>query len=65
MSTALRITLVLGAAATIITVLMGPAWRGSFYRSWLRPRLLAFGIIITAMTAGMYLFRVVNAVHAH
>ena len=65
MSTAFRIFLILGAVAFVLAVLMGPAWRGSFYRTWLRPRLVAFGIIVTLMAAGAYVFRVINAIRDH
>lgn len=65
MSTALRILVILAVVAFILAVLMGPAWRGSFYRSWLRPRLVAFGIIVALMAAGAYLYRVINALRPH
>jgi hypothetical protein len=64
-STAFRILGVLAIVAFAIALLMGPAWRGSFYRSWLRPRLVAFGIIMAVLAAGAYLFRVINAVRPH
>lgn len=54
-----------GLAAAAVIVLMGPRWRGAFYRSWLRPRLVAFGVLLTVFTAGLYLFRVYNSLHAH
>ena len=62
MSTAFRIVLVIAAAAIAIALLIGPAWRGSFYRSWLRPRLVAMGLIIVVLAAGEYLFRVITAI---
>ena len=62
MSTAFRIVLVIAAAAIAIALLVGPAWRGSFYRSWLRPRLVAMGLIIVVLAAGEYLFRVITAI---
>ena len=62
MSTAFRIVLVIAAAAIVIALLIGPAWRGSFYRSWLRPRLVAMGLIIVVLAAGEYLFRVITAI---
>ncbi len=62
MSTALRIVLVIAAAAIVIALLLGPAWRGSFYQSWLRPRLIALGLIIVLVGAGEYVFRVINAI---
>ncbi|HEY4845902.1 MAG TPA: hypothetical protein VII89_09420 [Candidatus Dormibacteraeota bacterium] len=62
MSTAFRIVLVIAAAAIVIALLIGPAWRGSFYRSWLRPRLVAMGMIIVVLAAGEYLFRVITAI---
>lgn len=62
MSTAFRIVLVIAAAAIVIALLIGPAWRGSFYRSWLRPRLVAMGLIIVVLAAGEYLFRVIAAI---
>lgn len=65
MSTALRILVILAVVAFILAVLMGPAWRGSFYRNWLRPRLVAFGIIVALMAAGAYLYRVINALRPH
>lgn len=65
MSTALRIVLLLAVAATILALLLGPAWRGNFYRSWLRPRLIAFGIILVLIAAGDYLYRVINAIRSH
>jgi len=61
-STAFRIVLVIAAAAIVIALLIGPAWRGSFYRSWLRPRLVAMGMIIVVLAAGEYLFRVITAI---
>jgi hypothetical protein len=64
-STAFRILVTFGVAAVALVVIMGPAWRGSFYRSWLRPRMVAFGIIVVLMVAVSYLFRVVNALRAH
>ena len=65
MSTAFRIVLLIAAAAVVIALLIGPAWRGSFYRSWLRPRLVVFGVIVALLAAGEYIFRVVNAIKSH
>ncbi len=65
MSTAFRLLLGLGVAATILVVILGPAWRGSFYRSWIRPRLVAFGIIVVLLATASYVYRVVNALRAH
>jgi hypothetical protein len=64
-STAFRLLLGLGVAATILVVILGPAWRGSFYRSWIRPRLVAFGIIVVLLATASYVYRVVNALRAH
>jgi hypothetical protein len=64
-STAFRILIALAAASIALALLLGPAWRGNFYRSWLRPRLIAFGIILVVIAAGEYLFRVVNAIGHH
>jgi hypothetical protein len=61
-STAFRIVMVVAAAAIAIALLLGPAWRGGFYRSWLRPRLVALGLIIVVLAAGEYLFRVFTAI---
>jgi hypothetical protein len=61
-STAFRIVLVIAAAAVVIALLIGPAWRGSFYRSWLRPRLVALGVLIALMAAGEYLYRIFIAI---
>lgn len=65
MSTAFRLILLIGAVAVILGLVLGPAWRGSFYRSWLRPRLIAFGVIIALVSAGAYLYRVINAMKSH
>ena len=65
MSTAFRIVLLIAAVAVVIALLIGPAWRGSFYRSWLRPRLVVFGVIVALLAAGEYLFRVINAIKSH
>lgn len=65
MSTAFRIGLLIAAAATVLALLLGPAWRGNFYRSWLRPRLVAFGLIVVLVAAGEYLYRVINAIKPH
>jgi hypothetical protein len=65
MSTAFRIGLLIAAAGTVLALLLGPAWRGSFYRSWLRPRLVAFGLIVVLLAAGEYLYRVINAIKTH
>ena len=62
MSTAFRIILLVAAAAVVLALLLGPRWRGSFYRSWLRPRLVALGLIILVLGAGDYLFRVFTAI---
>jgi hypothetical protein len=64
-STAFRILLAIGAATILLALLLGPAWRGSFYRSWLRPRLIAFGIIVVLIAFGEYAFRIVNAIRSH
>jgi len=64
-STALRILLAIASAGIVLALLLGPAWRGSFYRSWLRPRLVAFGILIVVIAAGDYLYRVITAVKSH
>ena len=62
MSTAFRIILLIAAAAVVIALLVGPAWRGNFYRSWLRPRLVAFGLLIVVIAAGEYLYRIITAI---
>jgi hypothetical protein len=64
-STVFRLLLGLGVAATLLVAILGPAWRGSFYRSWVRPRLVAFGIIVVLMATASYVYRVVNALRAH
>jgi len=61
-STAFRIVLLIAAAAVVIALLVGPAWRGSFYRSWLRPRLVALGVLIVLMAAGEYVYRIFIAI---
>jgi hypothetical protein len=61
-STAFRIVLLIAAAAVVIALLIGPAWRGSFYRSWLRPRLVALGVLIVLMAAGEYIYRIFIAI---
>jgi len=61
-STAFRIVLFIAAVAVVIALLIGPAWRGSFYRSWLRPRLVALGVLIALMAAGEYLYRIITAI---
>gem|GEM_PF-6437693 len=65
MSPALRLILGLGMAATVLVVLAGPRWRGNFYRSWLKPRLVAFGIIVVLLATASYVYRVINALHTH
>ena len=65
MSTAFRVVLVIAAVGVVLALLVGPAWRGSFYRSWLRPRLVVFGVIVALLAAGEYLYRVVNAIKSH
>ncbi len=65
MSTAFRVVLVIAAVGVVLALLIGPAWRGSFYRSWLRPRLVVFGVIVALLAAGEYLYRVVNAIKSH
>ena len=65
MSTAVRLGVLIAAIAVVLAVLLGPAWRGSFYRSWLRPRLVVFGVIVALLAAGEYIFRVVNAIKSH
>ena len=62
MSTAFRIVILVAVAAIAIALLLGPAWRGNFYQSWLRPRLIALGLILVLVAAGEYLYRVVTAI---
>jgi hypothetical protein len=64
-STAFRVLVALAAAAIVLALLLGPSWRGSFYRSWLRPRLIAFGIIVALVAVGEYAYRVINAIKNH
>jgi hypothetical protein len=61
-STAFRIVLLIAAVAVVIALLVGPAWRGNFYRSWLRPRLVALGVLLVVMAAGEYLYRIIIAI---
>jgi hypothetical protein len=63
-STAFRIVLLVAVAAIAIALLLGPAWRGSFYQSWLRPRLIALGLVLVLVGAGEYLYRVVTAIRS-
>ena len=65
MSTAFRLVLLIAAVGVVLALLVGPAWRGSFYRSWLRPRLVVFGVIVALLAAGEYVYRVVNAIKSH
>ena len=64
MSTAFRIVLLVGAVGIAIALLVGPAWRGNFYRSWLRPRLVAVGVLLVIVAASEYLFRVITAIRS-
>jgi hypothetical protein len=64
-STAFRIVLVIAATGILVALLIGPAWRGNFYRSWLRPRLVAFGLIVVVLAAGEYIYRIINAIKNH
>jgi hypothetical protein len=64
-STAFRIVLAIAAAAIALALLLGPAWRGDFYRSWLRPRLLALAVLVVLLGAGEYLYRVITAIKTH
>jgi hypothetical protein len=64
-STAFRVLLGIAAAAILLLFLIGPAWRGSFYRSWLRPRLVAFGILVAVLAVGDYVYRILNALRSH
>ena len=65
MSTAFRIVLLVAVAAIVLALLLGPVWRGSFYQSWLRPRLIALGLLLAVVAAGEYLYRVINAIKSH
>ena len=65
MSTGLRLLLALAGAALVLIVLLGPRWRGEFYRSWLRPRLVAFGILLALFGIGIYVYRLVQTVRTH
>ena len=64
MSTAFRIVLLIAVAAIVLALLLGPGWRGSFYRSWLRPRLVALGLLLVVVAAGEYLYRIITAIRS-
>ncbi|HLB77499.1 MAG TPA: hypothetical protein VJO72_10735 [Candidatus Dormibacteraeota bacterium] len=61
--TVTRLLFVLGLVIAALSLLLGPTWRGSFYRSWLRPRLVAFGVGMALITGVIYAFKVVNVLH--
>jgi hypothetical protein len=63
-STAFRIALLIAVSGIALALLLGPAWRGSFYRSWLRPRLVAVGVLLVLVAASEYLFRVITAIRS-
>jgi len=63
-STAVRLGLLIAAVAVVLALLLGPAWRGGFYRSWLRPRLVALGVVLVLVAASEYLFRVITAIRS-
>jgi type IV secretory pathway VirB2 component (pilin) len=63
-STAFRIALLIAVVGIALALLLGPAWRGSFYRSWLRPRLVAVGVLLVLVAASEYLFRVITAIRS-
>lgn len=65
MTTLARLVILLGLAIAVFSLLMGPAWRGSFYRSWLRPRLVVFGLGLAVLTSVLYVFKVVTALRSH
>jgi hypothetical protein len=63
-STAFRIVLLIAVASIVLALLIGPVWRGSFYRSWLRPRLVALGLLLVLVAAGEYVYRIVTAIRS-
>jgi hypothetical protein len=63
-STAFRIVLLIAVAAIVLALLIGPVWRGNFYRSWLRPRLVALGLVLVIVAAGEYVYRVITAIRS-
>jgi hypothetical protein len=63
MTNVARLLIVVGLGIAAVSLLMGPAWRGSFYRSWLRPRLVIFGLAMALMTGVVYAIKVVNVLH--
>jgi len=65
MTTAARLLILLGLAIAVLSLLLGPAWRGSFYRGWLRPRLVVFGIGLAMITGVVYAIKVVMALRSH
>lgn len=65
MTTVARLLILLGLAIAALSLLLGPAWRGSFYRSWLRPRLVVFGIGMAVVTSVLYVFKVLTALRSH
>jgi len=65
MTTVARLLILLGLAIAALSLLLGPAWRGSFYRGWLRPRLVVFGIGMALITSVLYVFKVLTALRSH
>jgi hypothetical protein len=54
-----------GLFAVALLLLIGPAARRGFYQGWLRPRMVALGLLIVVLSIGMYVLRVAVVLAHH
>ncbi len=64
-SLVLKVLVPVAVVAGTILWLIGPRLRGRFWVEWARPRLVAAGILLTGLGAGVFLWRVLYSASHH
>jgi hypothetical protein len=63
--TLLKVAIPIATVGGVVLWLVGPRYRERFWREWARPRLVAFGVLMTALAAVIFAWRLVQYAQHH